>query len=90
MKALIAISLVAIAAPAFAAGAAGEDPAGERRVCTRVDARGATRMSRPRVCKTVAEWRQQLGPDWRRSLDRAGTVEEVDGAETRTRSVGPN
>lgn len=94
MKALIAMILAAAPGPALAGSQAGDDHArapGERRVCTRVEVRGASRMSRQRICKTVAEWRRQLGPDWRQHLAGVRSVEEqMDTVETRTRPAGPN
>jgi len=75
---LAAFALVVASAPAFAAPDSNETLVvqGERAVCTRVQLRGASRISFQRVCRTPSEWRARLGPDWRQAL--AGSSPESD------------
>ena len=40
----------------------------ERKYCTRVELRVASRMSTRRVCLTPTQWREALGPAWREQL----------------------
>ncbi|HYD12261.1 MAG TPA: hypothetical protein VEC11_05390 [Allosphingosinicella sp.] len=73
MKMLVAVALVATSFPVVttaAAAAGGNDSsANERRVCTQpARARAGSRMSPRRVCRTEAQWRDALGPDWRQLL----------------------
>lgn len=78
--------LVALFAVAAASTPALADPdpneslvvQGERPVCTRVQLRGASRISYQRVCRTPAEWRARLGPDWRQSLSGSSPESDMD------------
>ena len=78
--ALLAAAIVATALPVAAAGAAEEGRpeanSSDRRHCTQVTVRAGSRMSGRRVCRTAAEWREALGPDWRQLLAGYRGVEE--------------
>lgn len=79
MKSLIIVALLATSAPAFAADSASGNQAGasrDRRVCTRVDRRGGSRVAQQRVCLTASEWRERLGADWRQNLAGLRSYEE--------------
>lgn len=80
MKALIlgGLALIAVPAPAFAEPDSNQSLVvrGERPVCTRVQLRGASRVSYQRVCRTSAQWREALGPDWRQLLNRQANPED--------------
>lgn len=94
MKALIIIAIAATSVPAFAAGSSDDDGASrERRVCTQPAVRGGSRMTR-RTCRTPAEWRERLGPDWRQHLAGAsGLQDDYDAMQARmvavNESIGP-
>ncbi|MEA3030620.1 MAG: hypothetical protein QOG13_1945 [Sphingomonadales bacterium] len=100
MKSLVALALVATSAPALATPSTSTDeasPARERRVCTRIQRRGASRLARQRVCLTATEWRQRFGADWRQNMGGAPLPEDaMDDLDTHTRRVetapvlGPN
>jgi hypothetical protein len=88
MKALIAIALVATSVPALAAAEEGQTASSsrEKKLCTRVERRGGSRIALSRVCLTAAEWRERLGPDWREHMSGTPSVEEqMADVETKTR-----
>ena len=89
MKMLIAVALVATSFPLMTtAAAAGENDgtARERRVCAQVaQARAGSHMTARRICRTAAQWREALGPDWRQYLGGARDVQEtMDGVTMRS------
>ena len=87
MKLLISAALLAITAPLFATGASARDDSGprERRVCTQINVRAGSHMSGRRICRTSAEWREALGPDWRQRLAGfTGTQDDFDSLTART------
>ncbi len=89
MKQLIAVAVALSSAPVLAAHGSDEGATNqrqERRVCTRVERRGASRLAYSRVCKTEAEWREALGADWRLHLSGRTPDEDIDAMEVRTRS----
>ena len=88
MKALIALAMVMTGAPAIAADSAGEQnatSASSRKICTRIERRGASRLAYQRVCLTDAEWRDRLGPDWRLHLSGRNPEEDFETADLRSR-----
>jgi hypothetical protein len=89
MKMLIAVALVATSFPVLATAASareGDSASRERRVCTQVSsARAGSRMSARRVCRTAAEWREALGPDWRQHLSGfTGLQDDYDAVRQRS------
>ena len=89
MKALAAVALLVTAIPALAAEADPQPSASsqrERKICTRFEQRSSSsRMSTRRVCLTEAQWREQLGPDWRQQLaGRQNVEDDLDAMEART------
>jgi len=91
MKALIVaiFALAATATPALAEPQQNESLVvqGERPVCTRVQLRGASRISYQRVCRTPAEWRQRLGPDWRQALSGSSPDTDLDSVDLQNRDT---
>lgn len=89
MKTLIAFAVLSAAAPAIAAADDEAESAGsesQRRVCTRVERYGGSRLSFTRVCLTEQEWRERLGADWRQRLaGRNVTQDDLDNVEARSR-----
>ena len=88
LKAVLAFALAVTGAPALAAAGSDDEAANAdsgRRVCTRVQRRGGSRLAYQRVCLTEAEWRERLGPDWRIQLSGRSPDEDVDGVGVRTR-----
>ena len=88
MKAVLALAVVVTGAPALAAAGSDDEASNAgsaRRVCTRVERRGGSRLSTQRVCLTESEWRERLGPDWRIRLSGRMPDEDVDGVGVRTR-----
>jgi hypothetical protein len=88
MKLLMAIALVATSAPTLATSASARDGEGasrEPRICTQAgSARAGSRMSPRRTCRTAAQWREALGPDWRQHLSGStGTQDDYDAVQTR-------
>ncbi|HTU13486.1 MAG TPA: hypothetical protein VMG08_21530 [Allosphingosinicella sp.] len=79
MKTLIAVALVATSAPMFTTTALARDGASastDRRICTQVSVgRAGSRMGPRRICRTPAQWREALGPDWRQHLGGGRGVE---------------
>lgn len=80
MRALVVLAVIATSMPALAAmsqeGESAKAPR-DRKVCTRIQQRGASRLPSRRVCLTEAEWRQRLGADWRLAL-RGGAGRSVE------------
>ena len=87
MKALIALAVAVTGAPALAASADNEASASQtdRRICTRIERRGGSRLAYQRVCLTEAEWRDRLGPDWRMRLTGRNPEDDVEAADFRSR-----
>jgi hypothetical protein len=99
MKALIlgTLAVVATSTPAFAEPDSNQALVvrGERAICTRVQMRGASRISYQRVCRTSDQWRETLGPDWRQLLngqdnpeDDIARLEVLSGSNVRGGGVG--
>ena len=91
MKALIALAVAITGAPALAVAADDNEQAStserERKICTRIQLRGASRMPYRRVCLTEAEWRDRLGPDWRQHLaGNQNPEDDMDAVDTRARA----
>ncbi len=90
MKLLVAIALCATSFPVLAtpASAASDSSANARRVCTQLSqARAGSRMGPRRVCRTEAQWRDALGPDWRQLLS-GRTLEDDQDTLAQRSSVG--
>ena len=91
MKTLIAVALVATSFPVMASSAVArsDNASGDRRVCTQVTIRAGSRMSGRRICRTAAEWREALGPDWRQHLaGYDGLQDQYDSMMARTSPDG--
>lgn len=98
MKRTVIFAMLVSAAPAFAAAA--DEPAARsdrdaenrievtgRRICTRIERRGASRMAQTRICLTADEWRERLGPDWRQELAGNSNLEDdMDSVDNRARA----
>jgi hypothetical protein len=88
MKALLAIafiaSSVAVSAPARADGSgdSAAKPKSEKKVCTRLEHRGASRLAYQRVCLTENEWRTRLGADWREILAGRSAYDDMEKVST--------
>ena len=91
MKALLFFALAAttvtIAATAPSAAAAADNSSRERRICTRIELRGASRMPYRRVCLTEAQWRERYGPDWRESLSGNSPQDDLSEVDTLSRET---
>src|SRR5207237_898944 len=91
MKKLAAVALIAtsiFSTPALAAGS-DDRASGDRRICTQVAAaRGGSRMSPRRICRTSEQWREALGPDWRQHL--AGARGLQDDYDSMTARMSPD
>lgn len=90
MKALIGFAVLLSPAPSLAAtGADGEGARSERerRICTRIERHGGSRLSYQRVCLTEAEWRERLGADWRQALTGRTVEDDYDSVDVRSRVV---
>jgi hypothetical protein len=87
MKKLAAVALIAMSISSIPAVAAGNDDraSSDRRICTQVaTGRAGSRMSARRICRTSAQWREALGPDWRQHLAGArGLQDEYDAMAAR-------
>jgi len=95
MRALTAAALLITSAPALAfAGSAvasgADDAERQRRVCTRIERYGGSRISHQRVCLTEAQWRERLGPDWRQQLTGRNPEDDFEGLDSRTRMWRPD
>ena len=91
MKTLIAFALLATSIPFTTAAASGNDDraSSDRRVCTQIaTARAGSRMSARRICRTPAQWREALGPDWRQHL--AGAPGLQDDYDSMTARMAPD
>lgn len=90
MKAIVAVAMLLASAPAVVVAAADEPSArseGQRRICTRIERQGASRLAHTRVCLTADEWRERLGPDWRQQLAGNTNLEDdMDSIENRTKA----
>jgi hypothetical protein len=89
MRAVLAAAVAVAGAPVFGAPS-GDDQAStassQRKVCTRVERRGGSRLSYQRVCLTEAQWRERLGADWRIELSGRNVEDDVDAIEARART----
>lgn len=85
MKLVVAVALVATSLPSVAAAMGRpENASNERRHCTQITVRAGSRMSGRRICRTAAEWREALGPDWRQHLAGfSGTQDDYDALRIR-------
>jgi hypothetical protein len=85
MKLVVALALVATSLPSFAVAAGRSDGASDqRRQCAQISVRAGSRMTGRRICRTVAEWRRALGPDWRQHLaGYSGLQEDYDALRAR-------
>ena len=89
MRAVLAFAVAVTGAPALAAAGSDDQAANAgsgRKICTRVERRGGSRLSYQRVCLTEAEWRERLGPDWRIQLSGRAPDDDVDAVGVRTRA----
>lgn len=90
MKATVILAMLLASAPAVVVAAADGPSAQserERRVCTRVERQGASRLASTRVCLTADEWRERLGPDWRQQLAGNSSLEDdMDSVDQRTKA----
>jgi hypothetical protein len=87
MKILVAVALFATSLPTIALAEGRPATASEdRRVCTQASAaRAGSRMGPRRICRTAAQWRESLGPDWRQHLAGAtGTQDDYDAVQARS------
>jgi len=88
MKAVLAFALVFTGAPALAASGSDDQASNAgagRKICTRIERRGASRLAYQRVCLTSAEWQDRLGPDWRIRLSGRNPEEDLEAADLRSR-----
>src|SRR5688572_19032365 len=88
MKAILVIAVAVTGTPVLAAAASDDEASttrAERKICTRIERRGASRLAYQRVCLTSAEWRDRLGPDWRTRLSGRNPEEDVEAADLRSR-----
>ena len=88
MKALIALAVAVTGAPALAVSGADDQTAAsgsDRKICTRIERRGASRLAYQRVCLTAAQWRERYGPDWRLVLTGRNPEDDVEEADFRSR-----
>ena len=78
MRKLVAVALIATSMPV--PGLVGKAEAAaiphERKYCTRVELRVASRMSTRRVCLTPTQWREALGPAWREQLASSRNLQQ--------------
>ena len=88
MKALLAAAVAVTGASALAAPSPDNQASAsssDRKICTRIQRRGASRLSYQRVCLTSEEWRERLGPDWRLQLSGRDPEQDVEDADFRSR-----
>ena len=88
MKALLAAAVAVTGASALAAPSSDDQASAsssDRKICTRIQRRGASRLAYQRVCLTSAEWRERLGPDWRLQLSGRNPEQDVEDADFRSR-----
>jgi len=88
MKAVLAVAVAVTGAPALAAAGSDDQASasrGERKMCTRIQRRGGSRLAYQRVCLTSAEWRERLGPDWRMQLTGRNPEDDFEAADFRSR-----
>jgi hypothetical protein len=99
MNAAAAVALLMPSAPLGAAGIADEPSARSerqaeqridvtgRRICTRIERYGGSRISHARVCLTADEWRERLGADWRQQLaGRNSPQDDLEAVDARART----
>ena len=90
MKATVILAMLLTSAPAVVIAASDERSAGserQRRICTRIERQGNSRLASQRVCLTEAQWRERLGPDWRQHLAGTPNLEDdMDSVDNRTKS----
>lgn len=90
MKAVLAVAIAVTGAPLIAAPSADDQASSAssgRKVCTRVERRGGSRLAYQRVCLTEAQWRERFGPDWRIRLSGRNPEEDVEAADLRSRDA---
>jgi hypothetical protein len=88
MKSLLAVAVAVTGATALAAAGSDDQASAsnsDRKICTRIQRRGGSRLAYQRVCLTSAEWRERLGPDWRIQLTGRNPEEDVEAADFRSR-----
>ena len=79
MKKVVLAALIAMSVSSTPALGGGNDDraSDDRRVCTQVaTARAGSRMTARRICRTPAQWREALGPDWRQHLGGARGLQD--------------
>jgi hypothetical protein len=83
MRVLLAAAVAVTGASALAASSSDNQASasrGERKICTRIQRRGGSRLAYQRVCLTEAEWRERLGNDWRMQLTGRNPEDDVEEA----------
>ncbi len=88
MRVLLAAAVAVTGASALAASSSDNQASasrGERKICTRIQRRGGSRLAYQRVCLTEAQWRERLGNDWRMQLTGRNPEDDAEEAEFRSR-----